>query len=310
MELLHFDEAPEALLRAVDDGLTQHNAAAAPLDEVRPLSCFLRSPEGAVLGGAVGRTWGACAELLQLWVSPAQRGHGLGSQLLRAFEADARARGCHVFYLDTFSFQAPAFYRRHGYHAAVEITGYHGDIRKCLMQRLEAPAATARIEEGPRPGCVLRIVALHTGYYVPTHGFGLLFEAKVAAGLGAFCQRYRAGVDGLWLALLGDSIEGSVAIDAGESPGGPATLRWFITAPALRGQGAGRRLLRQALAFADGQGYPSVSLSTFAGLDAARHLYEAEGFVLAHQVPGSSWGVPVQEQTFVRPRPAGVLKGR
>lgn len=159
------------------------------------------------------------------------------------------------------------------------------------------------IREGPQPGCIGRMVQLHLDHYAAAHGFGLAFEAKIAAELAAFCQRYRSGVDGLWLARVDGRIEGAVVIDAGHPPGDEATLRWFIVSDALRGQGAGRRLLRQALAFADARGYRRVGLSTFAGLDAARHLYESEGFVLRSQVEGRTWGVPVQEQAFVRPRP-------
>lgn len=129
-----FDAAPPALLQAVDDGLESHNHAVAPLQDVVPLAAIARDAGGRVRGGAVGRTWGACCELLQLWVAEDQRSQGLGTRLLQQFEQAARARGCTVFYLTTLSFQAPDFYRRRGYAVAAEIAGYPNGIRKYLMQ--------------------------------------------------------------------------------------------------------------------------------------------------------------------------------
>ena len=38
--------------------------------------------------------------------------------------------------------------------------------------------------------------------------------------------------------------------------------------------------------------------TTFAGLDAARHLYERAGFVLCQESEGDHWGRTVMEQTF------------
>lgn len=127
----------EALL-AVDNGLERHNHAAAPLGEVSPLAVFATDPAGTVVGGAVGRTWGQCCELLQLWVAPEHRSQGVGSRLLQAFEAGARSRGCSTFYLTTLSYQAPEFYRRHGYGVLAQIAGYPDGIVKFLMQRIEA----------------------------------------------------------------------------------------------------------------------------------------------------------------------------
>jgi hypothetical protein len=40
---------------------------------VRPPCCIARNSEGSVIGGAVGRTWGDCCELQQLWVDQQQR---------------------------------------------------------------------------------------------------------------------------------------------------------------------------------------------------------------------------------------------
>jgi GNAT superfamily N-acetyltransferase len=134
------DTPPEDCLLAVDAGLEQHNQAAAPLSAVVPLASFATEPSGQLVGGAVGRTWGRCCELLQLWVAPQLRGAGVGSRLLREFEAHARTRGCNVFYLTTLSFQAPEFYRKHRYVVLAQICGYPNGITKYLMQRTEAEA--------------------------------------------------------------------------------------------------------------------------------------------------------------------------
>ena len=127
--------------RAIDQGLDDSNAAAAPLHEVRPLHCVARSADGTLIGGAKGRTWGQCCELRQLWVHPAHRLKGIGTRLLRKFEEAAAARGCSVFYLDTFSFQARPFYERLGYEARLEIRGFGPGIAKYIMVRGDASGA-------------------------------------------------------------------------------------------------------------------------------------------------------------------------
>jgi ribosomal protein S18 acetylase RimI-like enzyme len=71
-------------------------------------------------------------------VAPEHRSRGVGSRLLLDFEARARARGCSVFYLTTLSFQAPDFYRRHGYDVLARIAGYPEGIVKFLMHRTDA----------------------------------------------------------------------------------------------------------------------------------------------------------------------------
>ena len=77
-----------------------------------------------------------------------------------------------------------------------------------------------------------------------------------------------------------------------------AHLRWFILDSGCQGQGIGRRLLTEALRHCRRQGFRRVYLWTFAGLDAARHLYESAGFRLCRELEGRQWGVVVQEQMF------------
>ena len=127
------DDTPREEGRLVDAGLGASNEAAAPLHEVRPLSCFARLPSGRVAGGVVGRSWGTCCELQQLWVDPECRRRGMGARLVREFERHARARGCHTFYLETFSFQAPSLYRSLGYEVKLELHGFSAGIVKYTM---------------------------------------------------------------------------------------------------------------------------------------------------------------------------------
>lgn len=131
------DSHPPDETALVDDGLGEANDAAAPLHEVRPLSCFARADDGRVVGGAVGRWWGQCCELQQIWVEPLQRRLGIGTRLIEAFEARAREHGCSVFYLETFNFQAPRLYRSIGYRVAYEHNIYPHGIVKYVMVKGE-----------------------------------------------------------------------------------------------------------------------------------------------------------------------------
>ncbi|MBD8893513.1 bifunctional helix-turn-helix transcriptional regulator/GNAT family N-acetyltransferase [Roseibium litorale] len=170
-----------------------------------------------------------------------------------------------------------------------------------LSGTLEAPAVDIRA--GYQPGLIARITEMHARYYARASGFGLTFEAVVAGGLAEFAPRLGKPQNGIWAAMSGGEIAGSIAIDGEDLGPGLAHLRWFITGDALRGSGAGKRLLDAALAFADRQGFAETHLWTFSGLHAARHLYETRGFKLAEERFGSQWGSEVLEQRFVRRLP-------
>ena len=130
-------DEPVADAARIDAGLDAFNLSAAPLDGIAPIVCIARMSSGEVAGGAVARTWGACAELQQLWVAEAHRRKGVGSRLVRDYEARARARGCTTFYLTTFSFQAPSLYRALGYRSELEVDGFPEGIVKYVMLRRE-----------------------------------------------------------------------------------------------------------------------------------------------------------------------------
>src|SRR5258705_181518 len=60
---------------------------------------------------------------------------------------------------------------------------------------------------------------------------------------------------------------------------------------AARGQGLGRRLVRECIAFARARGYRKLALWTQSNLAAARAIYKAEGFTLAGTEKHASFGV-------------------
>lgn len=166
-------------------------------------------------------------------------------------------------------------------------------------------ASPATIEQGYWPGAIGRCAEMHAVYYARIAGFGRSFEAQVAAGMAEFTARLEKPRNALWLAVRGERIVGTVAIDGEDLGEGVAHLRWFIVADDQRGQGLGLRLLREALSFCDREDFTETRLWTFRGLDAARRLYEAHDFVLTEERLGRQWGESVQEQRFVRRRMTG-----
>ncbi|MCP8939020.1 GNAT family N-acetyltransferase [Alsobacter sp. SYSU M60028] len=159
---------------------------------------------------------------------------------------------------------------------------------------------TPVLHRGWTPGLLGWIVAEHGVYYEREWQLGRVFEAKVAEGLGELAARFDPARDQLLSARDGDAVLGSIVVDGGgpHAASRGARIRYFILSDAARGRGVGRLLLREALDGIRAAGFTCAWLTTFAGLDAARHLYEAHGFRLASEAVDTSWGTPLTEQTF------------
>jgi len=128
---------PRDLVR-LEEEIYQFNYRTTGFHDGRSLAAFLRDESGALRAGLAGHTWGGCCEIRFLFVREGERRTGLGTALLRAAEQEARARGCDQVVLSTHSFQAPDFYRRHGYVEVGRAPGYprgHAQIylRKALV---------------------------------------------------------------------------------------------------------------------------------------------------------------------------------
>ena len=70
---------------------------------------------GRVAGGLWGHTQFQWLHIEMLVVPESARGRGVGSALVAVAETEARQRGCLGVHVDTFSFQATAFYQKLGF---------------------------------------------------------------------------------------------------------------------------------------------------------------------------------------------------
>ncbi|OEV09545.1 GNAT family N-acetyltransferase [Streptomyces nanshensis] len=116
-------DTPEARdIAVISRGLDEFNEGRAGAGDQRDLAVLVRDPEsGEVLGGLSGRTSLGLLFVDTFHLPSALRGSGLGSEILRAAEDEARRRGCVNAVLYTLSFQAPDFYRRQGWQVFGEI---------------------------------------------------------------------------------------------------------------------------------------------------------------------------------------------
>lgn len=95
--------------------LDAHNVAASGVGDQQELTVQVLDADGDLVAGLSGWTWGTCAGIAMLWVRADSRSQRWGARLLDAAEQAARERGCRQMTVSSFTFQAPDFYRRHGY---------------------------------------------------------------------------------------------------------------------------------------------------------------------------------------------------
>jgi GNAT superfamily N-acetyltransferase len=139
------------------------------------------------------------------------------------------------------------------------------------------------------------IIDLHGTIYSQECGWNASFKAYVAGPLIDWFKNASPSKR-LWIAERDGMLVGCVAIVTMDAD--IAQLRWFLVAPAVRGQGLGKRLLTEAIAFAKGQEYAKIILWTEQSLKAAAHLYAAAGFVKTEEKPGWKWGAHVVEEKY------------
>jgi GNAT superfamily N-acetyltransferase len=138
------EDAPrDADVEVLPNGLEAFNESRWPGHQTwRPLAVFARHQE-SIVGGLSGETYSGWLFIRYLWVSETLRVRGIGRELMSAAELRALERGCHSAWVDTFSFQAPGFYRKLGYEIFGELDYPPGHKRIFFKKRLTGGLAGA-----------------------------------------------------------------------------------------------------------------------------------------------------------------------
>ncbi|MBE5986453.1 acetyltransferase (GNAT) family protein [Lacrimispora xylanisolvens] len=106
------------------EGLLEYNLERIEDKNPRDLGIYLPDETGRKIAGLIGSTHGNWLFVKYLWVSKELRGKQIGSKILIQAEETAKERGCKYSFLDTFSFQAPLFYEKHGYKEVFTLENY------------------------------------------------------------------------------------------------------------------------------------------------------------------------------------------
>jgi ribosomal protein S18 acetylase RimI-like enzyme len=136
----------EPPLLTLEKSLLAYNLQTTGLVEYHNVLFCVRDEAHKFCGGVSGYVWGGWLHITMLWLDETVRGRGLGRELLETAEQHARELGCDDVFLNTFDFQAPAFYQKHGYQVFGQLAdcphGYTSFyLRKHLPQRAEPASA-------------------------------------------------------------------------------------------------------------------------------------------------------------------------
>ncbi|MCL6284252.1 GNAT family N-acetyltransferase [Ruegeria sp. 2012CJ41-6] len=102
---------------------------------VQTFSLILRDGERIIAGGR-GHVYLGALEVRGLWVDDLLRGQGVGSDLFRAIEQEAKRRGATKAMLYTYSWQAEAFYEAYGYKEFARFDFPKGHYRVDMQKAL------------------------------------------------------------------------------------------------------------------------------------------------------------------------------
>ncbi|MFL5178526.1 MAG: GNAT family N-acetyltransferase [Microvirga sp.] len=120
--------------REILKGLLAFNKRALGNWNFKPLSITLRH-RGAIVGGLYGETYLNWMYISLFWLADEFRGKGFGSKIMQTAEKEARKRGVKNAFVDSFSFQAPGFYKKLGYREFGRLEAYPEGHHRAWMTK-------------------------------------------------------------------------------------------------------------------------------------------------------------------------------
>lgn len=134
-QIVYVEKPEESAWGIIGRGVGSYNKQQAGDNKFQRLCFSLQTPEQEIVGGMLGEIYWGWFYIDLLWVEEALRGCGYGHRLLARAEDEARRRGAKHAYLDTFSFQAPDFYKQHGYQLFGELQDFPPGHQRYFLKK-------------------------------------------------------------------------------------------------------------------------------------------------------------------------------
>ncbi len=121
----------------IKNQLFQFNVSTAPPDQgalSKDINLIIKD-EVKIYGGLMGKIYRGCLFIEFLWISEEERSAGYGQKLMMEAEKIGISEQCRFIHLDTFSFQAPGFYKKNGYEIFGVLEGYSDGIKRYYLKK-------------------------------------------------------------------------------------------------------------------------------------------------------------------------------
>jgi len=115
--------------------LIEYNSKCVPNGRYEEIILCLKNPVGEIIAGLNSVICWNWMEIDNLWVHEEYREQGYGKKLLAEAERISRDKNCSFIKLNTFSFQAPEFYKKYGYQIIATIENAPKDYKHYYFKK-------------------------------------------------------------------------------------------------------------------------------------------------------------------------------
>lgn len=121
---------------AILSPLRAHNLSRAGDPKPETIALLVRDEHSnEIIGGLYGDIFYRWLFIELLAIPEQTKGQGIGSRLMNMAEDLAHERGCVGIWLDTFDFQAPAFYEKHGFTQFGQLDDFPPEHQRFFYQK-------------------------------------------------------------------------------------------------------------------------------------------------------------------------------